>query len=199
MMGDVGGNGLRRVRLDDHIGDRLRPSNEAQRSGLDAQTTPGPLSHSVGAAERVRHRALVPRRRGSHHAQAVGELATVAERTAQRRANSLISFGGVVDPRGQLERRTMTHMLAVMAIEQRNPVPDVVDNEADDLALHSTKRTSAVPTTRGPKAAVSGIAGHATGGALPGRLAEEFPGRRHNRSTRPSDLCADVGAARPGS
>jgi len=106
VMLDVGRNALRKVRLDDHVSHRIRASNEPQRPGFDTQATPRPSRHSMRATERGRHRALIPRGGGPHLHQAVGELATVAERAIQR-ADTSISLRWVLDPRCGPERRTM--------------------------------------------------------------------------------------------
>jgi hypothetical protein len=95
----------------------------------------------MGATKRVGHCALIPRRGGPHHDQAVGELATVAQRAVQGRADASISLDWVLDPWCWPERWTMTHVLAVVALEQRRPVAEDVSYEADDPAQHADKRT----------------------------------------------------------
>lgn len=137
VMLDIGRDALREIGLNDHVGDRIGASNETQRSIFDAQTTPRPARYSMRATERVGHRALIPCCGSPYHDQAVGEFATVAQRAVQRRADASISLGLVLDPGCRPERRTMTHVLAVVALEQRYPVAGVVSSEADDLAQHA--------------------------------------------------------------
>lgn len=138
---DIGRDALRSIGLDDHVGERIGAGEETERSGLDAQAAPGPARHSMGATERLGHRALIPRRGRPHHDQAVGQLATIAERAVQGRADASIALHRILDPGCRPERWTMTHVLAVVALEAGDPIAEVVSDKADDPALHTGERT----------------------------------------------------------
>src|SRR4029453_8428069 len=73
---DVGRNALGTVEVDDGVGDRLGASNEAERSAFDEESTPRSGRHPVGAPQCRGHRLVIPRRRGPHHGQAGGALAS---------------------------------------------------------------------------------------------------------------------------
>ena len=147
-MFDVGWNGPRMTGLDNHIGHRIRACSESEGSGLDAHAAPRPGRDSMSASQRVGHGVLIPRRGGAHDGQAVGELASVAERTVQRRADALLSLVSVLDPLCCSEWWTMPHMLAVVALESRHPVAHVIGDERNDPALHRHERMRIARTTQ---------------------------------------------------
>ena len=140
---DVRGDALDSARLDDDVGGGIGAGDEAQRPGVHTQAAPRAAPHSMGAAQRVGHRALVPRRGGPSHGQALGDLAPVAERTVERGADASITLGCVLDPRRDAEGRAVAHVLAMVALEQRHPVTDVIDGEAGDPPHHAGKGTKA--------------------------------------------------------
>ena len=103
-----------------------------QPAGVDPQPGPHPAGDPVGATQAVRHRRLVPRRRGAHHDEIAGQLGAVAPTAGQLSPHVGSAEGLVGHPRRRPQGRAVTDVAAMVAVEERHPVADVVLLEPDD-------------------------------------------------------------------
>ena len=78
---------------------------------------------------------FIPCGGGPNHGEIGGDLAAIAERTLEA-LNVLRPLRLVVDPRCDPERRSVTDVLTVMAVEESRPVTNLVDLEAGDPPQH---------------------------------------------------------------
>jgi hypothetical protein len=145
---DIWRNALRPTHLHDDVGHGCRLRHEAQTAPIHSQATPRPARHPVSSTQGIRHGVFIPRRCGSNDLQVVRNLGAIAQRTGQRRANSLLACDVIVEPRGRPQRWTVPDMLTMEALQQRDPVAGLIVLETDDPTLHGTERTE-VPTPAG--------------------------------------------------
>ena len=113
---------------------------------------PGPYATPGGVLgpEPDRNRRLVELRRPAAGDASVGPLHPVAAHAIEPGAQHRLAPGLAHHPRTAHEGRTVAYVLAVGAIEIRDPVPVLVEVKADDRALH---RHTAPCISRGSRGA----------------------------------------------
>ena len=132
----VGWDGLPCLGSDEDVERRFGLGREAEVTSHDAEPTPEAATHPMRLAERDRHGVLVPDLGGSHDVEALRRLRPITQRAVEQRPHSTGATALVENPGSQLERRAMTDVLAVPAVEVSNPGLGIVLSEADDGSPH---------------------------------------------------------------
>ena len=184
-------------------GDRVGARHEAERAALDADPAPRSRRRSDGHARAQPASSFRPTsamcarvsgRPAASHRSHDGQSRVVPMRRS--RCSSSSTHGAI------RKRRAMSYVLAMKAVQKRNPVAGVVGGEADDRPVHAYERTNerryvddhgSVVTTSGsqprPRAGASDRSGGA-GGLPVGRSRRQERcrrGRRRGDAHRPVD------------
>src|SRR5262245_31390796 len=107
----------------------------------DAQDGAGAARNAVIAAQSGRQRRLVERTGGTNDDETVGKFRSIAEWAVEDAADVFgTSFRGL-HPCSRKQRRSMSNVLAVKALEFGDEVSDVVLPKADDLAIHDPSQS----------------------------------------------------------
>jgi hypothetical protein len=114
----------------------FRGSGKSQLSVVYNDASPGAAGDSVGVKQAHRHGVLVPHRAGADQAEAVGQFGTVTKRTVERCPEPVVAPPVLVDPRSEVEWRSVTDVLGVATGELGDPVALRVWVIASDGALH---------------------------------------------------------------
>ncbi len=127
---------------------RLARHREAQPPLVHHDPPPRASAEAVRTAQPSRHGLSVPLGAGADKTQTVGRFGPIAKRAAEQRPEPGLPSRVVGHPGSELERGTVTDMLAVATGELRHPVALVVLVVADDRTFHCDQRMPGFSKTR---------------------------------------------------
>jgi hypothetical protein len=142
LMLDVGRDRLGVAGSDLDFERRLARHGETQPPLVHHDPPPGACGEAVRTAEPARHGLLVPLGAEANETETAWGFGPVAQRTAEQSTEPGRPSGVVGHPSSELERRTVTDMLAVAAGELGDPGAFVVSVVAGDRSFHRHQPTS---------------------------------------------------------
>jgi len=136
LMVDVRRNGLGRVAPKLDVERWFGRGGKSQLPVVYNDAAPGAPGDSMGVKQTRRHGVLIPFRAGTDKAEAVGQFGSVTKRTVERCPEPVVAPLVLLDPRSELEWRSVTDVLVVATGELGDPVALVVWVIASDGTLH---------------------------------------------------------------
>lgn len=97
---------------------------------------PRARGEAVRSAQPRRHRLFVPLGAGTNKTETVGRFRPVTQRAGEPRPDPGVASRFIVHPRPELERGTVTDMLAVAATKLGDPITFIVLAKAGDRSFH---------------------------------------------------------------